>query len=88
MSGATPLQKLENLERLILEHEEWKRRTSEEEMAREARMDKWSNSRMYKVMSLVTIVVPLPSRAPKSRVSIGRRPSTNAHEPRGHSVDQ
>jgi predicted nucleic acid-binding Zn ribbon protein len=82
MGSVTPLQRLENLERLVMEHEEWQRRTSEAELAREARREKRANSRMYKVVSLVMVVLSLPTRAPRARVALGRRPSTNAHETR------
>jgi hypothetical protein len=78
MGSVTPLQRQENLERLVLEHEEWQKRTSEAELAREARAD----SRMFKVVSLVMVVLSFRTRAPRGRGALGRRPSTYAHETR------
>ena len=78
MGSVTPLQRQENLERLVLEHEEWQKRTSEAELARDARAD----SRMFKVVSLVMVVLSFRTRAPRGRGALGRRHSTYAHETR------
>ena len=82
MGSVTPLQRQENLERLVLEHEEWQKRTSEAELAREARLEKRADSRMFKVVSLVMVVLSFRTRAPRGRGALGRRPSTYAHETR------